>query len=73
VARARYEPNQLRERDREVEELRNKEQHQGFAKVPGYANHSECQSGEVRVRVPHKHSGREPVVIQQSAGGGDKR
>ena len=65
VSWAPDDPEQLGERENEVEDLRNEEEKHRLAKVPKNANNCKSHPGEVAVRVPDEYFGGKRVVLHQ--------
>ena len=65
VSWAPDDPEQLGERENEVEDLRNEEEQHCLAKVPKNANNCKGHPSEVAVRVTNEYFGGKRVVLHQ--------
>ena len=65
MPRARNHPKQLRQRNRKVNQLRDKEQHQRLRKVPRNRHHRKRDPREVRITVPNKDLAWIPIEFVQ--------
>jgi len=65
VSRARNDAKELRERNSEVEELRDEKQEEGLAEMAKDASHPKGHAGKVCETVANKYLGRIPVVVDQ--------
>lgn len=73
VVRARDDADELRDREDKVDELWDKEEEQRLGEVAEDARDRERHAGKVCVRVANKYCRREPVVVEQTKRGGNKR